>query len=149
MNVLARHFAPDRRSAPRQRLKTPLRLRVWKSSIPEHTGESENVSAHGIFLATDLSLSVGTVVEVRLNMPEEITGEPTSEWCCTGHIVHSEPLHGSRGKQGMGVQFDCYQILRSSEGDVTRLSNSGPKKENPQQAQAYYRTQGHKLPKGA
>jgi hypothetical protein len=106
-------FARDRRSALRHSVKTPLRVRVWKSAIPERTAESENLSEHGMFFATDLSLRVGTVVEVLLKMPEEITGEPPTEWRCTGHVVHVEPLHFPPGAQGVGVQFDCYQVSRA------------------------------------
>jgi hypothetical protein len=46
-------------------------------------------------------------------MPEEITGEPTTEWLCTGHVVRVNPVNSSPGKLGVGVQFDCYQILRA------------------------------------
>jgi hypothetical protein len=46
-------------------------------------------------------------------MPEEITGEATTEWLCTGHVVRVNPVHSSPGKLGVGVQFDCYQILRA------------------------------------
>jgi hypothetical protein len=42
----------------------------WKSTIPEHAGESENIAQDGMCFATDLALSVGKVVEVLLKMPE-------------------------------------------------------------------------------
>ena len=105
-------YAKDRRAADRISLRTPLRVRVWKSAIPERTAESENLSEQGMFFATDLALRVGTVVEVMLKMPEEITGEPPVEWRCTGHVVHVDPLAAGPGKQGVGVQFDCYQVAR-------------------------------------
>ena len=113
MERFSARFAPDRRSAERHPLKTPLRVRVWKTATPEHAGESQNISQQGMFFATDLALRVGTVVEVLLKMPEEITGEPSTEWRCTGHVVHVEPIDSPRGAQGVGVQFDCYQVSRS------------------------------------
>ena len=57
-------------------------------------------------------------MEVFLNMPEEIIGEPTSEWRCTGHVVRVEDIHAAGGKQGVGVQFDCYEVSRSKPVDV-------------------------------
>jgi len=100
----------DRRVTRRHRFKAPLRVRIWNSAIPEQRAESENLSEKGIFFATDSLLRVGATVEILLKMPEDITGEPTSEWLCTGHRV--EPDNSSRGKLGVDVQFDCYQILR-------------------------------------
>jgi hypothetical protein len=102
----------DRRIARRHSFKGPSRGARWKSDIPAQQAESENLSEKGIFFATDSFLRVGTMVEILLEMPEEITDEPTIEWLCTGHVVRVEPLNSSRGKIGVGVQFDCYQILR-------------------------------------
>jgi PilZ domain len=112
MRRIIERYARDRRAADRISLRTPLRVRVWKSAIPERAAESENLSEHGMFFATDLALRVGTVVEVLLKMPEEITGEPPVEWRCTGHVVHVASGEAGRGKQGVGVQFDCYQVAR-------------------------------------
>ena len=102
----------DRRAFLRHNFKVPLRIHIWKSAIPEERGESENLSERGILFATDAVMPVGTVVEVLLKMPEEITGEPTTEWLCSGHVVRVEPIDSSRGKVGVGVQFDCYQVSR-------------------------------------
>jgi PilZ domain len=103
----------DRRVTRRYTFEAPLRVRIWKSDIPAQRAESENLSEKGIFFTTDSLLRVGAMVEILLEMPEEITDEPTIEWLCTGHVVRVEPLNSSRGKLGVGVQFDCYQILRS------------------------------------
>ena len=100
----------DRRATRRHSFKAPLRIRIGKSAIPEQRAESENLSEKGIFFATDSFLRLGTTVEILLKMPEEITGEPTTEWMRTGHVVRDEPSNFSRGKPGVGVQFDCYQI---------------------------------------
>lgn len=104
--------ASDRRASLRHNFKVPLRIRIWKSAVPEQRGESLNLSERGILFATDSVMPVGTVVEVLLKMPEEITGEPTTEWLCSGHVVHVEPIDSQRGKHGVGVQFDCYQVSR-------------------------------------
>jgi hypothetical protein len=104
--------ASDRRASLRYNFKVPLRIRVWKSATPEERGESENLSERGILFATDSVMPVGTVVEVLLKMPEAITGEPTTEWLCSGHVVRVEPIDSPRGKLGVGMQFDCYQVSR-------------------------------------
>jgi PilZ domain len=111
-------FRRDRRLAGRYTMKTPLRVRLWKSALPELTAESLNVSQRGIYFATDSPLREGETVEVFFNMPEEIIGEPTSEWRCTGHVVRVEAIEATGGKLGVGVQFDCYEVLRSKPAEA-------------------------------
>jgi Tfp pilus assembly protein PilZ len=90
-------------------------VRAWKSGWNERRAESENLSERGVFFATDAPLIIGSEVEILLKMPEEISGRPTTEWRCTGHVVRLEPVDTRRGKLGVGIQFDCYEILRSEE----------------------------------
>jgi hypothetical protein len=121
MRRFLERFPVDRRSALRHSLKAPLRVRVWKSAIPGHLGESENVSQQGMFFATDLSLPTGTVVEVLFTMPEEITGEPDKQWRCTGHVVRVEPASSPAHTAGVGVKFHCCYELAKLEGPQTAL----------------------------
>ena len=102
----------DRRVVTRHAVKAPVKVRLWKSAVPEHAGRSENISEQGMFLATDLRMVIGTVVEVVLKMPQEITGEPETEWRCTGHVVWVSQVDSEVGTQGVGVQFDCYQVAK-------------------------------------
>jgi len=106
-------YESDRRNSRRIPLKTALRLRVWKSASAERGLESENVSEHGTFFASDSPMAIGTAVEILLKMPEEITEKPTTEWRCTGHVVRLQPVDASRSRLGVGVQFHYYEILRS------------------------------------
>lgn len=110
-----RRFQKDRRLVGRYKVKTPLRVRLWKSTEPELAAESVNLSQRGIFFATNSILYEGEAVEIYFDMPEEVIGEPTTEWRCTGHVVRVERTDGKfgKGKQGVGVQFDCYEISRS------------------------------------
>jgi hypothetical protein len=102
----------DRRIALRHKCKVPVRFHIWKSAISKETAEAQNLSEGGIYFATDSLLRVGTVIELTVNMPEEITGEPTSEWLCSGHVVRIQPINLPCGKLGVGVQFDCYEVTR-------------------------------------
>ena len=106
-------FRTDRRITSRHGIKTPVRIKVWKSLKPEAAGESINVSQRGMFFSSETVFRTGETVEVFFEMPQEIAGEPMSEWRCTGHIVRTEPIAASGGKLGIGVQFDCYEVARS------------------------------------
>jgi len=111
-------YRSDRRLSGRYKVKTPLRVRLWKSAAPECTAESVNLSQRGIYFATDSALRKGETVEVLFNMPQEIIGEPTGEWRCTGHVVRVEEIKTAGRKLGVGVQFDCYEVSRSTPVDV-------------------------------
>ena len=111
-------FRKDRRVTSRHGIKTPVRIKIWKSLRPEAAGESINVSQRGMLFSSDAIFRAGETVEVFFEMPQEIAGEPVSEWRCTGHIVRTEPIAGSGGKLGIGVQFDCYEVARSGPSEV-------------------------------
>jgi hypothetical protein len=108
-------FVSDRRSSRRYSVKTALRIRAWKSGTPEHRAESINVSLLGIYFSTKFSLCEGEIVEVLLKMPEEVSGEQTTEWRCTGHVVRVELADSPKGKLGVGVQFYCYDVSRPEQ----------------------------------
>jgi hypothetical protein len=112
---------PERRLSLRHKITTPLRIRVWKSAGPEQRRESVNLSERGILFATDSPMPIGTVVEVLLKMREEITGEPTTEWLCSGHVVRVDPINSPKGSLGVGVQFDCCRKSRNLEPDLMPL----------------------------
>jgi hypothetical protein len=107
--------ANERRLAQRFDLRIPLSVRAPKSAAPEHRTESLNVSARGIYFATNLPLREGMPVQVTFEMPEEITHKPAAEWRCTGHVVHVEPSNSRQSSQQsmirVGVGFDCYEVL--------------------------------------
>jgi PilZ domain len=102
----------NRRLSRRLSLKTPLRVRIWKSSAPEEKAESLNLSQNGVYFATNTPIREGETVEILLNMPAEFTDEPSTEWRCTGHVVRVEAVDSAQGKLGVGVQFDCYEVSR-------------------------------------
>jgi hypothetical protein len=111
----------ERRLAERFGLKIPLRVRIAKPAALERTAESLNVSTRGISFSTDLPLCKGTPVHLAFEMPEEITHKPTSEWRCTGHVVHVQP-NGSMQGASVGVGFDCYEVLQPVRPSVNQVS---------------------------
>ena len=112
MDNLLEVFSRDRRFSQRHNVRIALRVRVWKSGLPEERAESVNLSRRGIFFASSSRIAEGEVVEILLKMPEEVTGQPTTEWRCTGQVVRLEPADSLDGKFGVGVQFYCYEASR-------------------------------------
>jgi len=115
MDEFREKVARDRRSSKRHKVKTALRIHVWNSGLPEHRAESVNLSQLGIFFLTHARLNEGEIVEVLLKMPEEVSGEETTDWRCTGHVVRVEPHDSPAGELGVGVQFYCYDVSRPEQ----------------------------------
>jgi hypothetical protein len=109
----------DRRTSHRIKFSTDLRLRVWKAGLAERRAHSIDLSESGALLATEATIPVGSAVELLVKMPEQITGKPTTEWRCTGHVVRAQSLDSPHGKIGFGVAFDYYEILRSKNDPHT------------------------------
>lgn len=103
---------PDRRLAPRYSLQIPLQLRMWRASGPAHAVKSVNLSGRGVLLDTELPLQVGSAVELYLKLPEEITGQPTTEWCCRGRIVRVVQYIPSNTRSRVGVRFESLDLSR-------------------------------------
>ena len=118
MDTLSTAFAGDRRSSQRHNIKTALRVRVWKSGLPEERAESVNLSQRGVFFLADCRLAKGEIIEVLLKMPEEVTGQPTTEWRCTGHVVRTEHVDSPKDKFGIGVHFYCYEASRFEQPQI-------------------------------
>jgi hypothetical protein len=114
MRHVSNVYSRDNRITPRLAVKADLRVRIWKSDIPELHAQSVNLSERGIFFVADRIFQRGEAVEVFLQMPKEVTGEPPTEWRCTGLVVHVQSMSGAKGRQGVGVRFDCYEVSRSA-----------------------------------
>src|SRR5437879_141875 len=66
--------ASDRRGAPRFRISIPLHFQIAKSADPECHAESVDISSRGVLMETDAPPGIGSILEVRLRMPEMIMG---------------------------------------------------------------------------
>jgi len=113
MDILVNSFQQDRRISLRHDVKTALRVRIWKSNIPEQRAECINLSEHGIFFTTKALVRKGEAIQILVEMPQEISGVPPTKWRCTGRVVRVQPADSRTGKLRVGVRFDCYEILRA------------------------------------
>jgi hypothetical protein len=102
----------DRRLAQRFHLNIPLYIRAWKSQAPEQKVESVNVSECGAYFETDTPPCEGAMIQIRLEMPNEITGNPTAEWRCTGKVTRIQSVNSSMHLLGVSIRFDYYEVCR-------------------------------------
>jgi hypothetical protein len=100
----------DRRRCCRHGLRIPLLLQVWGSSSPSRDGKSVDISGGGALLETDMPLRVGSILDLRIELPEEITGQPTTEWRCKSRVVRIVPTPSASYPVMAGVHFDWVDV---------------------------------------
>ena len=108
--------ADERRYTPRYKLKIPLRVQpLGASKTPAQSFESANVSARGVYFASDLPFQIGTPLQISFRMPEEITGRILPEWNCTGRVVRIDAGTEPSNMAGIGVELQYYEISEPSD----------------------------------
>jgi hypothetical protein len=63
-------------------------------------------------LYIDLNLRVASVGDLLLELPEELMGQPTTEWRCKDRAVHSVAKAPFNGRWRVGLHFDCLGVPR-------------------------------------
>lgn len=102
----------DRRFTPRLDLCLPIQFRpVLNSLSPEENAQSVNISRRGVYLATSLPVTAGMAVELQFTMPERLSGKPERAWRCVGRVVRVDNHGFLRGRRGVGIQFDYYELV--------------------------------------
>jgi len=76
----------QRTRARRYDVRTPVRYRT-DSSENWHAGETTNVSRSGVLLRTESLLDRDMPIELIVDLPEVITGEPAATVVCQGRVV--------------------------------------------------------------
>ena len=89
-------------------MRVPMLIRALGNPTEEELVESMNISLRGAYFPTSLPLEVGSYVELRLKMPEEIVPGQTHEWTFTARVTHREQLGRFGKKFGVGVYFLYY-----------------------------------------
>jgi hypothetical protein len=100
----------ERRSRQRFELQLPVSLRI-NGCDHEEPGFTQDLSARGVYLYTDVQVKEGTAVELTLVMPAEITLAESMPVRCRGkvlRVVEHEPINH---KVGIAVELQGYEYL--------------------------------------
>ena len=132
----------ERRAAQRFDFHVPVFLRL-PGSDREGNGFSQDLSARGVLLYTDLPLSVGDAVELTLVMPSEITLGESMRVRCPGRVVRVlQPAAGNTF--GVAVYLESYEYLPAAElvetsasfARISALHQQSRQEEAPKEPQA-------------
>jgi hypothetical protein len=78
----------ERRSGTRISTSVPTRLRTQQGT--DHSAQTRDVSANGVFLYTKSRIETGTDVELVLILPPELTSGEKCWVCCQATVVRVE-----------------------------------------------------------
>jgi hypothetical protein len=98
----------ERRSGQRFAYQIPVILRV-PSEGRTGAGCTQDLSARGALVWTDLPLTEGAMVEMLLVMPSEITLAEDMNVCCRAHVMRLERSEGS--KPAVAVKIERYEFM--------------------------------------
>lgn len=100
--------------APRYSLRIPLRFRShgdrrWRQGL------AENISRSGILFCTDLAPPLETPLELKLHLPEEITGQAPTSVQCHGQIVRMALPQDPKAPTAVAATFSAFTFIPEPE----------------------------------
>jgi hypothetical protein len=102
----------NHRLTDRKEISIPMQF--FSSTGELETGETINVSQHGLFFIADCAPIVGEPIEMLL-WPEELTGKEGGSIRCNGRVVHVQ-LNAEDGRVGIGVEIERFELDLASRG---------------------------------
>jgi hypothetical protein len=97
----------ERRAAQRFPFQLTVAIRLTGSNV-QGSGFTQDLSARGALLYTDLMPSEGEAIELTLIMPSEITLAESMPVCCKGKVVRVTALEN---KYAVAVHIEKYEFL--------------------------------------
>ena len=106
---------PERRSLARFPLQLSAKIRISGTDAVIFA-ETKNISAGGVYLLTNSQIELGTVLELVLSLPPELTqSETTIDFSCKARVLRiNEELPD--GRRGIGAEIDSYDFLAHAAG---------------------------------
>jgi hypothetical protein len=102
----------NRRTTPRFNLNIPIRIRrIDQLGSIERTVLSSNVSAGGVYFASELQLEPGIPVRMYFTVPTPIFGMPAARWCCEGRVVYTLFIDRQAYWRASGISFQAHALL--------------------------------------
>ena len=97
----------ERRAAQRFPFQLTVAVRLTGSNL-QGSGFTQDLSARGALLYTDLMPAEGEAIELTLIMPSEITLAESMPVCCKGKVVRVTQLES---KYAVAVHIEKYEFL--------------------------------------
>ncbi len=109
----------DRRRGARHALRVPVAIQVVapekRQDAVHGTGETRDLSSNGVFLYSRTKIEPGSLLDLVLVLPAELTGGEKSWVCCQARVLRVEEETGS-GNFGIAAAIDRLQLLPELAG---------------------------------
>ena len=99
----------EQRSTRRFSLRLPVTVKFSDAGV-EKTAHTRDVSARGICLYLDSTVTEGSEIEFTLTLPPEITLTESIRVHCKGKVVRVDPAAG-QGRVGIAAIIERYEFL--------------------------------------
>ena len=106
----------ERRAGHRFSCHVPVVIRL--NAARDLAGCTENLSMRGAYIFTETQLSTGTMVEMTLTLPSEITLSEEMRVRCQARVLRATSAD-EKSKPGAAVHFESYEYLTASENVAT------------------------------
>ena len=105
--------AQEKRAARRFALRIPVAVSPGANSAQTETAQIRDVSARGICLYLDSSVTEGSAISFTLTLPPEITLTESIRVQCKGRVVRVED-GVAEGKMAVAAVIEEYEFLPES-----------------------------------
>lgn len=106
----------EKRRARRFELTLPVTLLAIEERQTQKTVRTRDISSTGLFFEFDQNVTIGSKIELVVDLPQEITQAGNVRLCCTGRVVRIE--HPTPARSGIAVSIDRYQFMRACDAPV-------------------------------
>jgi hypothetical protein len=106
----------ERRNARRYDLSLPVMIRIPVPGFAEtQSGKTRDVSTRGLYFVIDQDVRAGSVVDIMLTLPSEMTNGDAVLVKASGKIVRVESrMEDGTERQGVAAVIERYDIMRDS-----------------------------------
>lgn len=100
------------RTGKRFEVHLPIKI-TTPEGAEAHEGQTDNLSAAGVYLSLDSSLEVGSAVEFDITMPASVIGSDKDVRIhCNGRVVRNEAPKDGTKNSGVACVIDRYEFIR-------------------------------------
>lgn len=97
-----------------KRFPLELPIKIHQEASGDSKGVTGNLSAAGVFIRADASLSIGSPVEFEITLSPEMTGGTENvKIQCKGRVVRADETGSGGEGRGVACVIDSYEFVRS------------------------------------